>query len=113
MEEYGRAFKRHVKETYDVYVHLEHELPIAADGHRPMNEQFRTTIDAMLLETLDDLSIPYHRVRGSMPERLAHICDVLDLSPVMGVSESIDLARRDYAAQYFRMETERMPAALS
>lgn len=108
VDQYGRAFKRHVKATYDVYVHLEHELPIAADGHRPMNEQFRATIDRMLLETLDELAIPYHLVRGTMPERLERICDLLGLTPVMGVDQALELARRDYEAQDFRMETERV-----
>ena len=31
----GLAFKRHVKSSYDAFVHLRNELPLAADGHRP------------------------------------------------------------------------------
>lgn len=111
VEQYGLAFKRHVKATYDVYVHLEHELPIAADGHRPMNEQFRATIDRMLLETLDELSIPYHVVRGTMPERLERICDLLGLAPVMSIDEAVELARSEYGAQDFRLETDRVPVS--
>ena len=110
VDQYGRAFKRHVKQTYDAYVHLEHELPITADGHRPMNEQFRRNIDSMLLETLDELEIPYHRISGTMPERLEQICALFDLTPVMSVDEALRLARLDYDGQDFRMETERAPA---
>lgn len=112
VDQYAIALKAHVKATYDAYVHLEHELPIAADGHRPMNEGFRTTIDAMLLQTLDELEIPYHIVRGTMPERLTRICELFDLTPVMDMDEALELARQDYAAQDFRLETERVaPAA--
>ncbi|MGW0135391.1 ATP/GTP-binding protein [Streptomyces sp. NPDC003299] len=112
VDQYAIALKAHVKATYDAYVHLEHELPIAADGHRPMNEGFRATIDKMLLQTLDELEIPYHIVRGTMPERLTRICELFDLTPVMSMDEALELSRQDYAAQDFRLETERVaPAA--
>ncbi|MFJ8859554.1 AAA family ATPase [Streptomyces sp. NPDC102451] len=112
VDQYALALQQHVKKTYDAYVHLEHELPIAADGHRPMNEGFRATIDTMMLRTLDELEIPYHIVRGTMPERLTHICELFGLEPVMDMDEAIDLARQDYDAQDFRLETERLaPAA--
>ncbi|MFG3232747.1 AAA family ATPase [Streptomyces antibioticus] len=111
VDQYAIALKAHVKSTYDAYVHLEHELPIAADGHRPMNEGFRATIDKKLLETLDELEIPYHIVRGTMPERLTRICELFGLTPVMSMDEAIALAREDYAAQDFRLETERVTAA--
>ncbi|WP_149182791.1 AAA family ATPase [Streptomyces sp. TRM49041] len=111
VDQYGQALKKHVKDTYDAYVHLRHELPITADGHRPMNEKFRATIDAMLLETLDELEIPYHVISGTMPERLETISGIFGLTPVMSVEEAIELARQDYGHQDFRMETERVPAA--
>ncbi len=75
-----------------------------------MNEGFRATIDKKLLETLDELEIPYHLVRGTMPERLTQICELFDLTPVMSMDEAIELARKDYAAQDFRLETERIAA---
>ncbi|MFI5807466.1 AAA family ATPase [Streptomyces sp. NPDC051561] len=107
VEQYGHALKAHVKNTFDAYVHLQHELPIAADGHRPMNEGFRATIDTMLLQTLDELEIPYHVVSGSMPERLRTISGIFGLTPVMDVDEAIEHAWQDYGRQDFRMETER------
>jgi hypothetical protein len=110
VDQYGQAFKQHVKNTYDAYVHLRHELPIDADGHRPMNNEFRATIDTMLLATLDELQIPYHVVGGDMAERLETIAQIFDLKPVMSTAEAIELARQEYGRQDFRMETERIPA---
>ena len=109
VDQYGQALKQHVKNTFDAYVHLRHEFAITADGHRPMNEGFRATIDAMLLETLDELRIPYHVVSGTMPQRLEAIAAIFDLTPVMSTEEAIALAQRDYGKQDFRMETERIP----
>ncbi|MEU6123009.1 AAA family ATPase [Streptomyces sp. NPDC047123] len=111
VEQYGQAFKQHVKATYDAYVHLRHELPIASDGHRPMNNEFRTTIDTMLLATLDELRIPYHVVSGSMAERLETIAGIFGWTPVMSTAEAIELARQEYGRQDFRMEYERIPAS--
>ncbi|TDU04087.1 AAA domain-containing protein [Streptomyces sp. 846.5] len=112
VDQYGFALKQHVKDTFDAYVHLRHELPITSDGHRPMNEGFRRTIDAMLLQTLDELEIPYHVVSGTMPERLETIAGIFDLAPVMSTQEAIALAQKDYGRQDFRMETERIPVAV-
>ncbi|TGB13383.1 AAA family ATPase [Streptomyces sp. MZ04] len=110
VEQYGSAFKQHVKATFDAYVHLRHELPIASDGHRPMNNEFRATIDSMLLATLDELEIPYHVVGGSMAERLETIAGIFEWKPVMSADEAIELAREEYGSQDFRMEHERVPA---
>ncbi|WP_078993097.1 AAA family ATPase [Streptomyces sp. MMG1121] len=110
VEQYGQAFKQHVKATYDAYVHLRHELPITADGHRPMNNEFRATIDEMLLATLDELRIPYHVVSGSMAERLETIAGIFGWTPVMSTAQAIELAGQEYGRQDFRMEHERVPA---
>lgn len=109
--QFGFAFKQHVKRTYDAFVHLRHELPITNDGHRPMNEKFRTTIDDMLLAALDELRIPVHVVGGSFESRLDQIVDLFALSRVMPVAEAIELANADYAALDLRLETERVRAA--
>lgn len=108
--QFGHAFKQHVKATFDVFVHLRHELPIADDGHRPMNDRFRSTIDDMLLATLDELRIPYHAVGGSLPERLTVIVGLLNLPTVMSVDGAIALAHEDYAKLDMRLETERARA---
>jgi hypothetical protein len=108
--QFGFAFKQHVKGTYDAFVHLRHELPIADDGHRPMNEKFRTTIDEMLLSTLDELRIPVHVVSGSFTDRLARIVSLFDLPTVRGLDEAVALANADYARLDLRLETERASA---
>jgi hypothetical protein len=108
--QFGFAFKQHVKNTFDVFVHLRHELPIANDGHRPMNENFRTTIDEMLFTTLIELDVPVHVVGGAFEERLDHIVDLLGLPTVMSRDEAIALAAADYAALDLRLETERARA---
>ncbi|OLF17259.1 ATP/GTP-binding protein [Actinophytocola xanthii] len=107
---FGFAFKQHVAQTYDAFVHLRHELPIADDGHRPMNHHFRTTIDEMLLSTLEELRIPVHVVSGSFPDRLRRIVGLFDLPTVMTIDEAVALASADYAQLDLRLETERARA---
>lgn len=109
--QFGHAFKQHVKGTYDAFVHLRHELPITTDGHRPMNNHFRTTIDEMLLSTLEELRIPYHIVGGGFTDRLAQIVDIFGLPTVMDMESAIALANDEYAQVDLRMETERAPAS--
>jgi hypothetical protein len=109
--QFGHAFKQHVKGTYDAFVHLRHELPIAGDGHRPMNNHFRATIDEMLLSTLDELRVPYHVIGGGFPERLTQIVDIFELPTVMDMDTAIALANEEYAQQDLRMETERARAS--
>lgn len=111
VDQFGYAFKQHVKATFDAFVHLRHELPIADDGHRPLNDKFRSTIDDMLLATLDELDIPYHVVGGTLPERLTVIVDRMGLCTVTGVEEAIALAREDYAKLDMRLELERSRVA--
>ncbi|MGA2828018.1 MAG: AAA family ATPase [Streptosporangiaceae bacterium] len=105
--QFGHAFKQHVTATFDAFVHLRHELTIANDGHRPMNERFRTTIDEMLLATLDELRIPHHVVGGDFAERLTTIVDLFSLPTVMGLDEAIARANADYAQLDLRLETQR------
>ena len=105
--QFGHAFKQHVKNTFDVFVHLQHELPIANDGHRPMNERFRTTIDEMLLATLDELEIPYHIVSGDFASRMETVVGLLGLPTVRSLPEAIALANEEYAQLDLRLENER------
>jgi hypothetical protein len=106
----GVAMKQHVKRSFDAFVHLPNELPLAADGHRPVNERFRSMSDDMLLATLDELAIPHAIVGGSLPERLVRIAELHDLPAVMSVDEAIALAQRGYAALDVRPESERTAA---
>ncbi|MFC4032355.1 AAA family ATPase [Streptomyces polygonati] len=111
MQQLGHAMKRHVKATFDTFIHLPNELPLAEDGHRPVNERFRSMSDEFLMKTLTELEIPYHIVGGSMPERLTKIVGVLGLPTVTDVEKAIRAAQDEYAAMDVRDETERAEAA--
>jgi len=105
--ELGHAFKQHVRSTFDGFVHLRHELPLVNDGHRPMNDHFRSTCDGMLRDSLDEIKVPYHVVGGSIPQRVEAIVDLFGLPRSMRVDEAIALAERDYAKQDLRFESQR------
>lgn len=109
--QFGHAFRQHVKGTFDAFTHLRHELPIANDGHRPMNERFRMTIDEMLLATLEELEIPVFVVGGTLPARLDAIVDHYGLRRVMSVDDAIDRANQEYRQLDLRLETERARVA--
>lgn len=96
MWELGKAFKRHVKSSFDHFVHLKNELPLAKDGHRPVNENFRRSSDELLLSTLEEMGMPYVVIGGSMEERATAIAEVFQKKPVM----AIDLAIAEAHAQY-------------
>jgi len=111
--QYGHAFKQHVKAGFDAFVHLPNELPLSADGHRPMNDRFRATCDDMLLGTLDELEMPYHVVGGTIEQRLETITRLHDLPVVLGIEESVARARAEYALLDTRLETQRAKSAVA
>jgi hypothetical protein len=96
MGELGKAFKRHVKKSFDLFVHLPNELPLAKDGHRPVNELFRSASDELLKQTFEELAIPYHIVGGSLEERAEKVSEIIGREPVMPISDAIALAKRKY-----------------
>jgi len=105
--QFGHAFRQHVQETFDVFVHLRNELDLRDDGHRPMNEHFRRTCDDMLLSTLAELGIPCHVVGGPVTERLRAIVEMLGLPTVVSIEEAVARADEEYARLDWRLETER------
>jgi hypothetical protein len=109
IDQYGHAFRQHVKATFDAFVHLRNERPITNDGHRPMNEHFRAFCDDMLLRTLRELAIPHWEIGGTMAERLTAIVELFELPTVMRLDEAMALTRADYAAIDKRLETHRQP----
>src|SRR5205807_2027690 len=52
MRQLGVAIKEHVKNTYEACVHLPNELELARDGHRPVNERFRSLADEAIAATV-------------------------------------------------------------
>jgi hypothetical protein len=108
--ELGKAFKRHVKATFDAFVHLPNELPLSPDGHRPVNERFRSMSDRLLAEVMTELQIPFHVVGGDLPTRLESVAEIFDLSPVTDVHTAIERASAQYEALDTTPETERVTA---
>ncbi|WP_083304128.1 AAA family ATPase [Brevibacterium sp. HMSC063G07] len=111
VDQYEHAFKQHVKASYDVMIHLENERPISDDGHRPMNEDFRSYCDEILWDAASDLDIPLHRVSGTLESRVQTIVSLLDLPTVIDLDEAIARMQQEYAAIDQRLETERQQAA--
>jgi hypothetical protein len=97
MNELGKAFKRHVKSSFDRFVHLRNELPLAKDGHRPVNENFRNSSDELLLVTLKELDIPHVVIGGSVEARAHAIADIVGSAPAMPIEQAIGLADAHYA----------------
>lgn len=112
IDQYGHAFRQHVVETFDAFVHLDNERPLASDGHRPMNERFRTACDEMLVETVGTLGIPCWNISGTLEERLARIVTLFDLPTVMPLEDAVAKMSDEYAALDTRLERDRqLPAS--
>lgn len=107
VEQLGVAIKEHVGGTYQVFIHLRNELTLAADGHRPVNERFRSMADERIQQTIDELGIPRHVVGGTVVERLDQIVGLLGLTPVMDVDKAITLAEEEYRAVDMTIESDR------
>jgi nicotinamide riboside kinase len=94
MDIYGELTKARAKRLYDAYVHLPVEFEMESDGHRPVSEKFRLLSDQLLMQSLEEMGLPYHVVGGSIPERLNKILDIFDLKPVVPVDEAIEIAQQ-------------------
>ena len=107
MSELGKAFKRHVRETFTAFVHLPNELPLSEDGHRPVNATFRDSSDRLLMQVMGEIDMPYTVIGGSLGERAERIAQHFRLPVVMSVEEAIAAAEREYGAMDVRSETQR------
>ncbi|MBQ0753047.1 MAG: ATP-binding protein [Gammaproteobacteria bacterium] len=106
MNAYGQVVKNRAKRLYDAYVHLPVEFAMVADNHRPVSEPFRALSDEILLKVLDDIEIPYHIVRGTIPERVEQIMDIFKFDVVVPVNEAIDMAKERVAADLAVLEAD-------
>lgn len=106
----GVPAKQHALAGYDAFVRLPVEFPMVADGHRPVNERFRTLADEMIAEQVDLLGIPSFTAGGTVEDRLVAITDHFELPRVVDVDEAVRRARADYAALDTRSELERQRA---
>lgn len=93
MDAYGIVVKNRAKRLYDAYVHLPVEFEMKQDGHRPVSEPFRLLSDRLLLETLDEIGVPYHVVGGTVRERVEKVLQLHQLPLVMPIDEAIAVAR--------------------
>lgn len=103
----GVPAKQHAKAGYDAFVRLPVEFPMAEDGHRPVNERFRTLADEMIQAEVDALGIPTLTAGGSLQDRLRSITAHYDLPRVLDLDEAVLRARADYAAIDTRGELDR------
>jgi hypothetical protein len=99
---------QHAKQNYDAFVHLPIEFPIVEDGHRPVNEKFRSLAEELLLKSLHDLDIPVHFASGSIPHRLEKIVNIFGFDTVMSIDDAIANAQDEYSKIDTRTELERV-----
>ena len=107
MDQLGVAIKQHVRDTYDAFVHLPNELELAKDGHRPVNERFRTLADQGIAAAIDELGIPRHVVGGTLTERLDRIVEIFGFPTVTDVNTAIERAQEEYRAVDMTIESDR------
>jgi hypothetical protein len=106
IEGYGAIVKSRAKRMYDLFVHLPVEFEMDADGHRPVSERYRQVSDALLIEVLEELRIPYYKVGGTVRERVQRIVELLELPLIVPVDEAIAQAA-DRIARSREMVAER------
>jgi hypothetical protein len=107
MAQLGVAIKQHVGDTYQAFVHLPNELTLAKDGHRPVNERFRSMADEAIGREIDALGIPRYVIGGSLPERLGGIVEQFGFEVTMTVEEAIARAQEEYRAVDMTIESDR------
>jgi len=95
INDYEKLVKLHTQNSYDLFIHLPIEFPISQDGHRPVNENFRTLSNDYLLHTLEELKMRYIVIGGSIEDRLQKIVAQLGLSPVMSIENAVMLAKSE------------------
>ncbi|MFF4170127.1 AAA family ATPase [Streptomyces sp. NPDC001744] len=116
VDQLGHAFRQHVRETYDGFVHLVAPPGAAGkpEGHRRMHPAFRAFCDDMLLRTLEGLGLAHHVVaEPDRAERLRTIAVLYGLAPVRSAEEALALAAEEYAAIDWRLERDRTQSTAS
>jgi len=91
--------KAHTAKTYDVFIHLPVEFPIAKDGHRPVSEVFRKLSDGYLIEAINELNMPVVVATGSVEKRLDTLLKHFCFETQMSVGEAVRLAKQETEKQ--------------
>lgn len=102
----GDVTRLRARRLYDAYVHLPVEFDMQPDGHRPVSEPFRRLSDALLLETLEQLDIPYFVVGGPIATRVDRIIALFDLPQVIPTDEAVARAEVRVRAATELLETD-------
>jgi acyl-CoA synthetase (AMP-forming)/AMP-acid ligase II len=105
----GEITRDRAKRIYDAYVHLPVEFDMERDGYRPVSEKFRRVSDELLIESLENMGIPYRVVGGSIPDRLEQIIKYFDLPQVMSIEDAITQALLDFEKLLGRYGEPRKP----
>ncbi|GAA1908967.1 ATP-binding protein [Streptomyces sodiiphilus] len=92
-DELGLLMKHHAGRTYDAFLHIPIEFPLAPEN-RPINENFRRLSDAILIPALEATGIPLYTVRGTLAERLEQAGEYLGRPSVSTVDEAARLAEK-------------------
>jgi hypothetical protein len=105
MEVYGFMVRQHL-DQYDLFIHLPIEFPLTLDGHRPVNESFRSMCDRLLRNTYAELALPVYEVKGSIQERLESAIRYLQLSPKMDMREAIVISEQTVKERFNSIKLE-------
>lgn len=84
----GRLAKHHAKQTYSAMYFLPIEFGLAEDN-RPINENFRTLSDEVMLPALAEIGVPFHTVTGSPAQRLEKILEISGLPALMDIDKAV------------------------
>jgi hypothetical protein len=106
MEAMGVIAKQHVKNNYDILIHLPVEFPFEADGHRPVKEKFREKSEELLIETYKACNINYFNASGTLAQRLKKIVEKLELPNIMSINEAISMANNKRISNFDNIKIE-------
>ena len=60
------------------YIYLPIEFPMEFDGVRPADIIYQRAVDTRIVELLHHFGVPFHRVTGTIDERVDQICSIID-----------------------------------
>lgn len=92
MNAYGQVAKIHTVAGYDRVVHLPVEFEMSADGHRPVNEKYRTLSDDELRDAFTDLGMAPTVIGGTLTDRVVNIAAACRLPLVVPADHAVAMA---------------------
>ncbi len=86
---FEKSIKDYTKSHYDNIIHLPIEFPFTKDGHRPVSDSFRNSVETLLLDTYSELGVNVIFAKGTLENRLQYIAQSLELSVKHPITEII------------------------